>query len=122
MVTESIRTDLERPFTSKGVGVAIKERAPLKAPGPNGMPPLFYQTYWTDIDMDVSQAVFSCLNLRSILKSINHTFITLIPKIQSPEMISNFLPISLCNVIYKIINKMIANRLKPILNSIIYET
>ena len=122
VVTEIMSAELMRPFTSEEVGMAIKEMAPLKAPGLDGMPPLFYQTYWTDIGMDVAQAVLSCLNSRSILKSINHTFITLIPKVPNPERISDFRPISLCNVIYKIISKTIANCLKPILNSIIFET
>ena len=49
--------------------------------------------------MDVTQAVLSCLNSGSILKSINHTFIALIPKINNPERVSDFRPISLCNVI-----------------------
>ena len=69
--------------------------------------------------MDVSQAVLSYLNSRSILRSINHTFITMIPKVQNPKRVSDFRPISLCNVIYKIISKVIANRLKPLINSII---
>ena len=90
VVIESMRTNLERPFTSEEVGVRIKEMDPLKAPSPNGMPPLFYQTYWIDISMELSQVVLSCLNSRSILKSINHTFITLIPKIQNPKRISDF--------------------------------
>ena len=98
------------------------EMAPLKGPGPNGMPPLFFQTYWTDLSMDVTHVVLSCLNSCSILKSINHTFITLIPKVNNLEKVSNFRPISFCNVIYKIISKLIANRLKPVLNSIISET
>ena len=102
VVTKPMRADLAKPFTSEEVGVAIKEMALLKAPGPDGMPSLFYQTYWIDIDMDVAQAVLFCLNTRPILKSINHTFITLIPKVINPERISDFRPISLCNVIYKI--------------------
>ena len=76
----------------------------------------------TDIGMDVSRAILSCLNSRSILKSINHTFITLIQKAQNPERVSDFRPISLCNVIYKIVSKVIANRLKPLLDSIVSET
>ena len=63
------------------VEFAIKEMAPLKAPRPNGMPPLFYQTYWSKVGMDNSQAVLSSLNSGSLLKSINHAFITLIPKV-----------------------------------------
>ena len=88
VVTETMHEDLMRPFTSEEVAMAIKEMAPLKASGPDGMPLLFYQTYWSDIGMDVAQAVLSCLNLRSILRSINHTFITLIPKVHNPKRVS----------------------------------
>ena len=111
VVTEDMRAALARPFNVEEVECAIKDMAPLKAPGPDGMPPLFYQTYWTNIGMDVSQAVLSCLNSRSIMKAINHAFITLIPKEQNLERVSDFRPISLCNVIYKIVSKVIANRL-----------
>ena len=93
--------------------------APLKAPGSDGMPPLFFQTFWSDIGLDVSEAVLSCLNSGTILKSINHTFLTLIPKVKNPEIVAQFRPISLYNVIYKILSKVIVNRLKPFLNSII---
>ena len=93
--------------------------APLRAPGSDGMPPLFFQTFWSDIGLDVSEAVLSCLNSGTILKSINHTFLTLIPKVKNPETVAQFRPISLCNVIYKILSKVIVNRLKPFLNSII---
>lgn len=84
--------------------------------------PLFFQTYWTNVGMDVTQAVLSCLNSGSILKSINHAFITLIPKVNNPDRVSDFRHISICNVIYKIISKVIANCLKPLLDPIISET
>ena len=122
MVTEEMNVKLTAMYIVEEVELAIKEMAPLKASGPDGMPPFFYQTYWTDMGMDISQAVLSCLNSGSLLKSINHTFITLIPKVKNPEKVSEFRPISLCNVIYKIVSKVIANRLKPFLNSIISET
>ena len=72
--------------------------------------------------MDVTQVALSSLNSGSILKSINHTFITLIPKVHNLEKVTNFRPISLCNVIYKTISKVLANRLKPMLHSIISKT
>ena len=122
MVIEEMRAQLDKPYTSKEVGATIREMAPLKAPGPDGMPPLFFQTYWSNVGMDVTHVVLSSLNSGSILKSINHTFITLIPKVNNLERVSNCRPISLCNVIYKIISKVIANRLEPLLESIISET
>ena len=72
--------------------------------------------------MDVTQVALSSLNSGSILKSINHTFITLIPKVHKPDKVTDFRLISLCNVIYKTINKVLANCLKPMLHSIISET
>ena len=122
VVTEEMNAKLTTMYKVEEVELAIKKMAPLKALGSDGMPPLFYQTYWTDVGMDISQAVLSCLNFGSLLKSINHTFITLIPKVKNPEKVSEFRPISLCNVIYKIVSKVIANKLKPFLNNIISET
>ena len=112
-------TDLARPYTVEEVEFAIKEMAPLKALRLDGMPSLFYQAYWTKVGMDVSQAVLSSLNSGSFLQSIDHTFITLIPKVPNPKRVTKCRPISLCNVIYKIVSKVITNRLIPFLNSII---
>ena len=89
--------------------------APLKAPGPDGMPPLFYQHFWSTVNQDVTSSILSWLN------SGNHTFITLVPKINSPEFAHQFRPISLCNVLYKIYSKVLANRLKNLLPPIITE-
>ena len=122
MVTVEMRAELGKPYTSEEVSTVIREMALFKAPGLDGMPPLFFQTYWIDVSIDITQVVLSSLNYSSILKFINHTFITLIPKVNNPEKVYDFRPIGLCNVIYKIISKVIVNRLKPMLNSIISET
>ena len=60
----------------------------------------------------VVNAVLDYLNGGLMVPEINYTHIVLIPKIKSPQKISDFRPISLCNVIYKIISKVLANRLK----------
>ena len=106
VVTEDMNAKLVERYTAKEVAIAIKEMAPLKAPGPNDMPPLFFQTYWPDIGIDITEVVLSCLNSGSLLKSINHTFINLILKVKNPERVTKFKPISHCNVIYKIISKV----------------
>lgn len=56
---------------------------------------------------------------RYLPSPINHTFIALIPKITSPKYVHEVRPVSLCNVLYKIFSKVLANRLKKILPAII---
>ena len=122
VVSNSMNEALTCLYSREEVEVVIKQMAPLKALGPDGMPPVFYQTFWPDIGVKVSDTILSCLNSSTLLKSINHTFITSIPKVNNPESVAQFRLINLCNVIYKILSKVIVNRLKPILKSIIFET
>jgi len=95
---------------------------PHKAPGPDGMNPFFYQKFRHVIGDDVSAAVISILQGHPSLPAPNHTFVTLIPKKHKPDSISDFRPISLCNVIYKLVTKVTANQLKPLLPDIISDT
>ena len=99
-------------FRSEEVKVALFQMGPTKAPGLDGMNALFYQKFWHIVGDDVVSAVLDFLNNGNMLPEINHTNIVLIPKVKDPENMSNFRPISLCNVIYKIISKVLANRLK----------
>ena len=73
------------------------------------------------VDADVTNSVLSWHNSGTISHPLNHTFVTLIPKIKNPESVSDYRPINLCNVLYKIFSKVLANRLKKILPSIISE-
>ena len=81
--------------------------APLKASGSDGMPPLFYQHFWGIVDKDVTSSILSWLNIGTLPHSVNHTFITLIPKTENPEYVTQFRPISLCNVLYKIFSEFL---------------
>ena len=83
---------------------------------------LFYQKFWHLVGNDVSSAVLDFLNSGIKIPEINYTHIVLIPKVKSPEKMTDFRLISLCNVIYKIISKVIANRLKTILPQLISPT
>ena len=70
----------------------------------------------------MAEAVLFCLNTGSVPPSINRTFITLIPKVKSPVRVSEYRPIALCNILYKLISKVLANRLKKILHYVISES
>ena len=120
-VSADMNIQLSKPFSREEVDTAIKEMDPIKAPGPDGMPPIFYHSFWSLLGDDVYNAVLDCLNNCKIPKEINHTNITLIPKVKSPESITEFRPISLCNVIYKLVSKVLANRFKSVLPFIISE-
>ena len=121
LVTKDMNRSLSEKFTEDEVKVVLNQMAPLKSPGPDGMPPLFFQHYWDLVGKDITTYVLSFLNSASLPENLNHTFITLIPKVKNPKLVFDFRPISLCNVLYKIFSKVLANRLKKILPHIITE-
>ena len=94
---------------------------PTKDPRPNSMSTIFFQKYWNVVGNDVTCMVLNVLNSNMSMAEINRTNITLIQKIKNPTKMTNFRPISLSNVIYKLISKVLANRIKTILPQIIIE-
>ena len=111
-VTPKMHDTLSSEFNTEEVKMALFQMRPTKAPGLDGMNALFYQRFWHVVGDTVVNAVLDFLNNGHMLPDINHTYIVLIPKVKNSEKMSNFRPISLCNVIYKIISKVLANRLK----------
>jgi hypothetical protein len=94
---------------------------PNKSPGPDGFTAGFYQKHWSMLKDDICHAVLAFLNGGDMLEIVNRTVLVLIPKVKNPEELTQFRPIALCNVLYKICSKVISNRLRGILDDIISE-
>ena len=95
---------------------------PEKASGPDGMTSLFYQRFWSSVGKDVCCMVRGFFETGELDVRLNRTNICLIPKTDRPKTMTEFRPISLCNVGYKIISKILSSRLKRILPKIISGT
>eukprot|EP00253_Pinus_taeda_P018445 PITA_18445 len=121
IITADQNWALCREISMEETEEAIRSMPNDKAPGPHGFTINFYKACWSTVKQDVWEAVEDSRRLGTILKSLNSTFIALIPKVEEAKTPDKFRPIALCNVIYKIISKVIANRLKTILPGIISE-
>ena len=108
-ITTFQAAQLEQPVLEVEIFQAFHQMGPLKTSGPDGIPAAFYQKYWNTVHTDITNMVKAFFHSGFILKSLNHTFITLSPKIPTPKKISQFRPISLYNVTYKIISKILIN-------------
>jgi hypothetical protein len=118
-VTNEMNELLVREFSAEEVKAALDCIGDLKAPGLDGLPAVFYKSYWDIIGDRVTTEVLQVLNGGDIPPNWNETCVVLIPKVKNPERMRDLRPISLCNVIYKLVSKVLANRLKLILPEII---
>ena len=101
-------------FNEDDIKAALFQMGPTKGPGLDGMNAIFYHKFWPIVGNTVVSAILEFLNSGHMLPELNHTHIVLISKIKNHVKMSDFRPISLCNVIYKIIAKVLANRFKQI--------
>lgn len=92
---------------------------PHTAPRPDGFSPLFYQKFCDIVGSDVTVAVRYFFTSGRILKQLNYTTISLIPKVPEPTNMIQLRPVALCNVLYKIGAKVIVNHLKGLMDYII---
>lgn len=90
-----------------------------KSPGPDGFTVEFFKSTWSIVGHDLTVAIQSFFRFGFLPKGLNTTILALIPKKTDARMMKDFRPISCCNVLYKVISKILANRLKTILPSFI---
>lgn len=118
-ITHEMNIDLCSPYSEEEIRLALFQMHPTKSPGPDGMPPQFFQQYWPTVGPSIVSAVQNFLHTGQLLKEINFTHVCLIPKVKEPETMAHLRPIALCNVIYKLCAKVLANRLKKLLPQIV---
>lgn len=121
-VCTEMNRQLTNPFTTSKLHFALSHMTPLKSPGPDGFSAIFFQKYWHLLGFDISSCILDFMNNHSLPASLNYTFIVIIPKVSSPKKITEFRPISLCNVVYIVGSKMVANSIKSFLNDIVSPT
>ncbi|XP_022007434.1 uncharacterized protein LOC110906639 [Helianthus annuus] len=90
-----------------------------KAPGPDGYTAAFFKCAWPIVGNDVTCAIIDFFETGKLLRELNHTNIVLIPKTPTPSTVSDYRPIACCNVLYKCISKIVADRIKGALNDIV---
>jgi hypothetical protein len=110
-ITDEENEAISIPPTSFEIKQAIFGMQNLKAPGPDGLPPLFYKKYWSTVGATVTNAIQSFFRTIHLLTKVNNSLIVLIPKNNAPSSFNHFRPISLCNTVYKAIAKILVSRL-----------
>ncbi|GAU20296.1 hypothetical protein TSUD_337770 [Trifolium subterraneum] len=111
-VTDGDNRVLTAPITKVEIQQALFQMHPEKSPRPDGFNPTFYQRFWEQCSDDIFSAASTWLERGYFPTSLNDTNICLIPKCDNPTSMKDLRPISLCNVLYKMISKVLANRLK----------
>ncbi|XP_015386677.1 uncharacterized protein LOC107177419 [Citrus sinensis] len=115
IIEEDLLQSLNKGVEDAEVQKTIFRMYPLKAPGPDGFHAIFYQTQWNTVGSSLCRLVKEVFQNKHLPGGLNSTLLALIPKSESPSSFKMYQPISLCNVAYKTITKVIANRLQSIL-------
>ncbi|GJR59309.1 hypothetical protein Tco_1501471 [Tanacetum coccineum] len=111
--------DMIRDVSEQEIKDAIFSMGNDKSPGPDGFTAAFFKESWDIVANDVILAVREFFINGKLLKELNHTIIALVPKVAAPSRVNDFRPISCCNVLFKCISKIIANRIKESLKSLV---
>ena len=118
-LSEEEKQSISGGVTEEEIKVALWSLKPFKAPGPDGLHVGFFQRFWLVVGKSVMEEIKLIFSEKRVPAYLNSTHIALIPKIQGPETLGNYRPISLCNTVYKVLTKIIVARLRPFLGKLI---
>ncbi|KAL0420553.1 UNVERIFIED_CONTAM: hypothetical protein Slati_3078200 [Sesamum latifolium] len=119
IINEDEAIQLTRRVTPDEIKQAVFDIDEDKAPGPDGYSSGFFKVAWPVIGKEVTLAILDFFTTGRLLKQVNATLLLLIPKVQNPTLVAEFRPISCCNVLYKVIIKIIVQRLSGVLDDLI---
>ena len=110
-ISDIQKASLTARVSSSEVQAAFFSIHPNKAPGPDGFNGYFYRKMWHIVGEDLVQAIQFFFETGHLLREINHSAISLVPKIPNPSKMNDYRPIACCNTIYKCISKILAKRI-----------
>ncbi|RVX20512.1 Transposon TX1 uncharacterized 149 kDa protein [Vitis vinifera] len=113
------RARLEEVFSEEEVLKALSDLNRDKAPGPDGFPIRFWQFCWDVVKEEIMGFLLEFHERGRFVRSLNSTFLVLIPKKPGAEDLRDFRPISLVGGLYKLLAKVLANRLKKVVGKVV---
>ncbi|KAL9665939.1 hypothetical protein QQ045_000260 [Rhodiola kirilowii] len=118
-VSDADCLNLVKDFSYNEVAEVVKQLPLCKAVGPDGFNAEFFKAAWSVCGADVVSSINNFFRGGPLSEGINSAYLALIPKVKNASLPSDFRPISCCNVLYKIISSLIANRLRPVLDYLV---
>lgn len=113
---------LEAEVTEEEIRKVLFAMPSNKSPGPDGFPCEFFKIAWPVLAHDFTVAIQSVFRFGFLPKGVNSTILALIPKKTDSMEMRDYRPIACCNVLYKVVSKLLANRLKLLLPRVITES
>ncbi|XP_078173283.1 uncharacterized protein LOC144567103 [Carex rostrata] len=110
---------LEQQFTLSEIEAAVRQLANNKASGPDGLPNEFLKIYWNELKLEILGIMSDFYHGRLNLQPYNEACIVMVPKLETPLTTADFRPISVLNLIPKLISKILSNRLRRFLPDLI---
>ena len=118
-LSQSEAEDMIKPVFEKEIKEALFAVEDSKAPGPYGFTSKIFKAAWDVVGKDVCLAIQEFFSSRKLLGEVNATLISLVPKIATPNKVSDFRLIACCNVLYKCISKIMTSRIKKVLGKLV---
>jgi hypothetical protein len=121
LITDDINALMTMLPSHQEIKAAVFALNKDSAPGPDGFGAFFFQHYWEIVKTDVFNAILEFFTTNWILPGFNSNIIALLPKTSNATSIDQYRPIAMANFKFKVISKIVADRLANVMPSIISE-